>query len=36
MRVDVHDPLTGNRLESHDGPFTLSPRPAAVLIGRRQ
>jgi hypothetical protein len=35
MHIDVHDPMTGNRLESFDGPFTLSPRLAAVLIGRR-
>jgi hypothetical protein len=35
MHVDVHDPMTGDRLESHDGPFTLSPRPAAVVIGQR-
>jgi hypothetical protein len=36
MQVGVHDPMTGNRLESHEGPFTLSPRLAAVLIGRRR
>jgi hypothetical protein len=36
MHIDVHDPMSGNRLESYDGPFTLSPRPAAVLIGRRR
>jgi hypothetical protein len=36
MHVDVHDPMTGKRLESYDGPFTLSPRPAAVLIGNRR
>jgi hypothetical protein len=36
MHIDVHDPTTGNRLESYDGPFTLSPRLAAVLIGQRR
>ncbi len=36
VHIDVHDPMTGKRVESHDGPFTLSPRPAAVLIGRRR
>ena len=36
MHVDVHDPMTGKRLESYDGPFTLSPRRAAVLIGQRR
>jgi hypothetical protein len=36
MHIDVHDPMSGNRLESYDGPFTLSPRLAAVLIGRRR
>jgi hypothetical protein len=36
MHVDVHDPMTGARLESHDGPFTLSPRPAAILVGKRR
>jgi len=36
MDVDVYDPVTGNRLESHNGAFTLSPRPAAVLIGHRR
>jgi hypothetical protein len=36
MHVDVYDPMTGARLESHDGPFTLSPRLAAVLVGARQ
>jgi hypothetical protein len=35
MHVDVYDPMTGARVESHDGPFTLSPRPAAVLVGTR-
>jgi len=34
--VDVHDPMTGRLLESHDDAFSLSPRPAAVLIGRRR
>jgi hypothetical protein len=36
MHVDVHDPMTGHSVESHDGTFTLSPRPAAVLIGQRR
>lgn len=35
MHVDVYDPMTGARVESHDGPFTLSPRLAAVLVGKR-
>jgi hypothetical protein len=36
MHVDVYDPMTGARLESHDGPFTLSPRLAAILVGKRR
>jgi hypothetical protein len=36
MHIAVHDPMTGKRLESFDGPFTLSPRQAAVMIGRRR
>jgi len=36
MHIDVHDPMTRNRVEAHDGPFTLSPRPAAILIGQRR
>jgi hypothetical protein len=36
MHVDVFDPMTGKRVESHDGPFTMSPRPAAVFIGERR
>ena len=35
MRVDVYDPMTGAKLESHEGPFTLTPRLAAVLLGSR-
>jgi hypothetical protein len=35
MHIDVYDPMTGARLESHDGSFTLSPRLAAVLVGTR-
>lgn len=34
LHTDVHDPLTGELLESHDGAFTLTPRGAAILIGR--
>src|SRR5206468_6989386 len=36
MHIDVQDPMTGTRLEAHDGPFTLPTRPAAVLIGQRR
>jgi hypothetical protein len=36
MHMAVHDPMTGTRLESFDGPFTLYPRQAAVMIGRRR
>jgi hypothetical protein len=35
MHVDVYDPMTGAKQESHDGAFTLSPRLAAVLVGKR-
>ena len=35
MHVDVYDPMTGAKVESHDGAFTLSPRLAAVLVGKR-
>jgi len=36
MHVDVFDPMTGKRVGSHDGPFTMSARPAAVFIGERR
>jgi hypothetical protein len=36
MHIDVYDPMTGNLLESYDDAFTLSPRPAAILIGHRR
>jgi hypothetical protein len=36
MHVDIYDPMTGGKVESHDGPFTLSPRLAAVLLGKRR
>ena len=36
MQVDVYDPMTGAKVESHDGPFTLSPRLAAVLLGKKK
>jgi hypothetical protein len=36
MHIAVHDPMTGKHLESFEGPFTLSPRQAAVMIGRRR
>ena len=38
MRLDVYDPLTGAVLETHDlaigETYTLTPRDAAVLVGR--
>jgi hypothetical protein len=36
FRVDVYDPSSGARVESHTTPFTLAPRPALILIGAPQ
>lgn len=32
VRIDVHDPLTGKRLESHTSRFTLRPSRAAIVV----